>query len=405
MKTIYIGNFFPNDRIQEIRLDSKHGIDNAANSLQASILKGLSSVYKSFTIITSPAIRSWPGHYRKAFFKSSRFLYSKKVVGYCVGFINIPVIRHITELFLIKRHLKKMIDRKEEYTIIIYSIRSPFLKAVCDLRKNNANIKTCLIVPDLPQYMKSSKNVVYKFLKYCDSKILNHNLKYIDSFVLLTDLMADALKIKHKPWIRIEGMFHDSDALIHFQEEKEKYKTILYTGDLHERYGIISLMDAFTSISDDSYRLWICGEGSCRGLIEKNAMTDKRIKYFGLVTHEEVLTLQKRATILVNPRTSEGIFTKYSFPSKTMEYLASGTPCAMYKLPGVPQEYYDFVYIPNDESSEELKNTLIHVCSKSQNELNAFGEKASRFILEQKNPEYQVRKIYKMICQNEQLFI
>ena len=38
----------------------------------------------------------------------------------------------------------------------------------------------------------------------------------------------------------------------------------------------------------------------------------------------------------VNPRQNNEEFTKYSFPSKTMEYLASGVPVVAYKLDGIP---------------------------------------------------------------------
>lgn len=56
------------------------------------------------------------------------------------------------------------------------------------------------------------------------------------------------------------------------------------------------------------------------------ATKDRRIQYLGSIPHDEILQLQRTASLLVNPRTPEGIYTKYSFPSKTMEYLASGTP-------------------------------------------------------------------------------
>ena len=56
----------------------------------------------------------------------------------------------------------------------------------------------------------------------------------------------------------------------------------------------------------------------------------------GCVTNDEIVRLQCEATLLVNPRPSDKEFCKYSFPSKTIEYMASGTPVLMTKLPGVP---------------------------------------------------------------------
>ena len=106
---------------------------------------------------------------------------------------------------------------------------------------------------------------------------------------------------------------------------------------------------------------------------------------------------QREATVLVNPRTSEGEFTKYSFPSKTMEYLASGTPCIMNKLKGIPQEYFKFIFFPENESVFELSQIIIEICKKEQSELNKIGELAKRFIFENKTPDKQCEKIYNML--------
>ena len=45
----------------------------------------------------------------------------------------------------------------------------------------------------------------------------------------------------------------------------------------------------------------------------------------------------------MNPRSADAEYTKYSFPSKTIEYLATGVPVVMNRLPGIPEEYEYFV--------------------------------------------------------------
>ena len=53
---------------------------------------------------------------------------------------------------------------------------------------------------------------------------------------------------------------------------------------------------------------------------------DNRIVFKGMVPNKIVVEDQLKATLLVNPRPSIGEFTRYSFPSKNMEYMVSGTP-------------------------------------------------------------------------------
>jgi glycosyltransferase involved in cell wall biosynthesis len=116
-----------------------------------------------------------------------------------------------------------------------------------------------------------------------------------------------------------------------------------------------------------------------------------------MVSRERVLLMQQNATVLVNPRTSEGDFTKYSFPSKIMEYFASGTPTIMHRLPGIPEEYYSYCFVVDPADAESLFKTMVKVCGMNQMELNEIGRKAQNFIFEQKNPKKQAGKIFEMI--------
>jgi len=216
-----------------------------------------------------------------------------------------------------------------------------------------------------------------------------------DSFVLFTEHMALKLPVANKPWIVVEGIYNELDEIQSVQ--KEINKTVLYTGTIAKRYGILNLIEAFSNMESPEYRLWICGEGDCRTIIETYSKTDKRVTYFGIIPRNEILIMQRRATVLVNPRTSEGEFTKYSFPSKVMEYLASGTPCIMHRLKGIPDEYYNYCFVPENEGVESLKKAIQDVCEKNQTELVEFGNTASSFIKNCKNSEIQASKIFTLL--------
>ena len=71
------------------------------------------------------------------------------------------------------------------------------------------------------------------------------------------------------------------------------------------------------------------------------------------------MILHKRATALINPRKPNSKITRFSFPSKNMEYLSSGTPMIGYKLDGIPSEYYDYFYTIDDSSEKSLRNTIV----------------------------------------------
>lgn len=97
--------------------------------------------------------------------------------------------------------------------------------------------------------------------------------------------------------------------------------------------------------------------------------------------------------MLINIRDSKEEYTKYSFPSKTIEYMASGTPLLTTELLGIPTEYYDYVYTLDDETEKGLSDKLKEILSISDNDLAIQGKKAMDFILNEKNSKIQGKKI------------
>jgi glycosyltransferase involved in cell wall biosynthesis len=245
--------------------------------------------------------------------------------------------------------------------------------------------------------MSSKSGIFYSFLKKIDLAIINNLINKVDSFVFCTDLMAAHFKVGSRPWIRIEGMY-DSQSTNGTKTEKNPHeKILLYTGTLDSRYGILDLIEAFKLMTDPEYRLWICGDGNMKNHILEYATKDSRVKYFGQVSRAEALNLQQNATALINPRTSLGDYTKYSFPIKTMEYLASGKPCIMHRLPGIPEEYLSHLFIPDCETPSGLSKKIEEVCTMDKFFLKEHCQASKSFILKEKNPINQISKLASML--------
>ena len=110
-----------------------------------------------------------------------------------------------------------------------------------------------------------------------------------------------------------------------------------------------------------------------------------------------MLRKQREATLLVNPRTPEGEFTKYSFPSKTMEYLASGVPTLIYSLQGIPDEYLDYCFHLEEMGVDALYSKIEEIFHTDSFTLKDIGAKARHFILDNKNPYEQCLKVLELI--------
>lgn len=389
---IAISAIYP-DSLRTSLLEKKAFLDLAAQTFEKAAISGLSKQQVNLTVITSPVVRSqknvakWIRGYS---FKSNTEKDSEDIY---VGNVTIPVINKIYELIAIRKELSRISKKNTNSSIVIFSLHSPFLLAYYSLRHKFKN--SCVVVYDLPQYMSSTRSFIYRFAKRIDERIINKCISKINSFVLLSQDMVKALPIKSKKWTVIEGIYNSTDSIEKGIDSDEKI--ILYTGGISQRYGVFDLIEAFKQIPDNSYRLYLCGNCNETELLNSELEKDSRIIYLGLIDKSEVYQLQSKATLLVNPRHSYHDFTRYSFPSKTMEYMASGTPTVMCKLPALPKEYLDYIFIFEDESINGYAKKIQEICSKDLSYLKVFGERASKFIKSQKNEIVQTKKIIDLL--------
>ncbi len=387
---VFLGCLFDREEEKKILDNSKCGLMNAVNTFQWNLIDGINKILeKPLCIINVLPVGTFPRAYKKLILKTKTWSYdnSKNTE---IGSINLPFLKQWIREHKIKKILKKSSDKE----IIIYSTYLPFLRAIKGLDKS---WHISLIVPDLPEYYDYEKpSVVRKVLRNINNKLIYKCLDRVDSFVLFTEHMKEPLKVGNRPYTIVEGVAFAQPEAESIDNENGK-KVIMYAGAFHYKYGVKTLVDAFSMIEDKNYELWLCGTGEAKAEVENAAKSDKRIKYYGYCTKQYVNELQKKATVLINPRPNEGEYNKYTFPSKTMEYLAAGKPVIMYKLDGIPDEYDNYLYYINGSSAEDLKNTIMDVCSKTDEELAHFGAKASKWVLKEKSPAGQAKKIIRMI--------
>ena len=103
------------------------------------------------------------------------------------------------------------------------------------------------------------------------------------------------------------------------------------------------------------------------------------------------------ATRLVKPRPSDEEFVKYSFPSKTMEYMSTGTPVLTTALPCLPEEYLPHLYFFREETPQGMAEALRQVLSLTDEELFQKGCQARQFVLRERNNVVQAAKVLEML--------
>ena len=88
---------------------------------------------------------------------------------------------------------------------------------------------------------------------------------------------------------------------------------------------------------------------------------------------------------------------KYSFPSKTLECMVSGTPLLTTNLPGMPTSYHEYVYLFGEETTDAFRDVLEQVLSLDAKTLYHKGQEARSFALEEKNNVSQAKKLLEFV--------
>ena len=390
----FLSCMIPVSMKESVYKNTRNSMQDAADALQWHIYNGLcKNLSRDIKIINVLPIFSYPQYYRKAFIKESEFETDFNSGNINVGFCNIKLIREYSKKFRIHNALKRWLDTSNKpKRLFLYTASSACLSAIAKLKKNH-DLRVCVIIADLPNMsnLSSKRSLLMKLWSKHNSDKTYKLLDVVDEYVLLTKHMADYMNIT-KPFCVMEGIATATNEFAKPQYHNET-KTVFYAGTLHRKFGILNLLEAFQQILKEDYQLVLCGSGDSENEIREAARRDHRIKFYGQLPREEVLKMQSKATVLVNPRQNSEEFTKYSFPSKNLEYLSSGIPFIGYKLDGIPDEYDAYImYVENDDVAS-LTKKIVDVCEKSDTDREKIGEKARLFVAEQKNEVIQTGKI------------
>lgn len=394
---VFIGGTFPDDKIESIVNNSKSTVQFAADNLQKLILKGISKLYKDdIYLINSIFVGSYPNLYRDLKVKDNDFVMDN-VTTLNASFINIKGYKLFSRFLNVFKCLLKIKQKENKMDVVIYSMHLPFILSALLYKLLYKKVKITLFVPDLPQFMNLSGNK-RSFPSKVNEYLLFKLSRYIDKFVFLTQDMATHFEPKCD-FIVIEGMVDSSTNVsdtIREDSARSKLPVVLYTGTLNREYGIGDLLESF-KVLNSKLELWICGNGNTVDEINKLTEEFNNVKFFGQVSRERALELQRECDFLINPRRSDSEYTRYSFPSKIMEYYLSGKPVIMRRLAGIPDDYFDYCFCDEHNSVESLVETLTRAIESSEDERLRMGREAKRFIIENKSEYLQVEKLLTFI--------
>lgn len=378
MKYIYISSLTSKTKYNEISTNSNSKPLQSVQKFHRLICEGLKENGKDLCIISSiPMSRKIS---KKIFWFDKKEVENTLTFEY-LPFINFKVLRQITTIISINIALiKKIITSDTKDICFICDVLNKTIFISTKILSTLFRKKCVAIVTDLPSYVGVK-----------ETKLYLNMLNNCSGYIFLTEYMNKRINVNNKPYIIMEGIVDNNINI----ETSKKYKinTLMYAGGLFKKYGIVDLILAVEKLDNVELHLYGYGE------LEEYLKTEKfkNTKYLGNVANEVIVKEEQKCTLLVNPRSTNEDYTKYSFPSKNMEYMLSGTPVLTTPLLGMPIEYYKHVYILKELSVNGICKALTTILKKDKKELVRKGQDAQQFVLKNKNKVIQSKRIIGLI--------
>ena len=224
-----------------------------------------------------------------------------------------------------------------------------------------AHKKSVLILAD---YGDTDSFLSYKQKLY--ARMQKNCIRRFDLVVGLSERVKDLL-LPEQSFLLMEGGIDDSlyDSLQHHPETSAKQLKIVYSGLLNHVTGVnlfLEAMDRVVASSPYSISTIVSGKGELAKEIENKANQCKWLTFLGHVPYENYIELIRDADILVNPRDMRLPENKNNFPSKVLDYLATGNYVISTSFIGGEKyaDYITFAEVVNLETAlrSEIKKVM-----------------------------------------------
>lgn len=240
--------------------------------------------------------------------------------------------------------------------VIAYNVMYPWLN-VAKLSKS-AGTRSTIVLADLtpPEEHTNKLRKIY-------SKLMIRCVKTFDKAVLLSEGSRKYV-VATQDCVVVNGCIRWENFEQFTPPNNGEKKVILYTGLIAPVTGIEHLIDAFSFINDPDVVLQICGRGDeeLESRLRNKSKDNSRIIWKGFLRRDEYFNALMAADILVNPRDMSMLQNQNNFPSKVLEYLATGRRIVSTKFVGWEQYQNNMDF--SDSTVIELAKTIDYSLKK-----------------------------------------
>ena len=387
-KIVYLGYLVTPEEANRVS-----GASVAGNKMQWNVIKNL-GVMEGIDVscVTVTPLASYPRDKKIYQQKEEQTLFQNVNVNR-ISYLNFPIVKQLWQIVNVYRTAKKMVIKEKADTVFCFNLFPQIGIPMRWLKRKFPFLDTVCLLADLPIDDNTERKGVSVWLRNIMEKSTWKSMKICDKYIVLNKEVIRKY-LPNKEYIVIDGGVSDDDVKKYedYVAKNEEY-SIMYCGALTEDYGIFILLQAMQLVKDEDIYLDIYGGGYLEDVVRSAAQQRRNIRYHGRVDNQTIIKKQREAWLLINPRVINDPIGEVTFPSKTFEYMLSGTPVLTTRLNGYSEEYEGKMIFTESDSAEKIAEGIEKVKRMGKEELQSISCEAKKFVVEKRCWSVQSKKI------------
>ena len=363
---------------------------------QVGLALGLVSYGVDVSVLGIPPHPMWKGSGR-IWMPPRRRVLGTNLEAQTIPYINLMGLKQvwIAVAIFICTLLKCLRGRSRPYYVIVYNSISYIAgPAMCAARI--ARCPTVGIIADVPlPSQRSARSLLLRREAGRQVRLIGK----FDSLVVLSECVARDFGRPGQPWIVIDGgVGAELTERTVPPSLSARMKTVVFAGTLNEVSGIQLAIEAMRQVTDPRCRLLIYGGGALSKAVEAAVAREPQIHYMGQRPHQEVLVAEREADLLISPRLPDDFVTRYTFPSKLLEYMTTGTPVLANRLQGVSEDYDRYVNYASDSTPAAWGHAVMRIALDESGVFRDRAQAARTFVTNSKSWNAQGARLGKFLA-------
>lgn len=301
--------------------------------------------------------------------------------------LNIKIIKGLYWGLIIKRIIRKWSKANQESKrkVLVYNIYSPPISTLYKICKKT-HTKLFAILYDLgipPKHLTLSKMTMmgYRYM----ARIAKKYIPKLDGRIVINETISKEYA-RGKSYLLIDGGINSEVINLLpnlYKREPNKQLVITLCGLLWEQNGTRLILECLEKHPDLDVIVCFAGKGVDVGLIEERSVSDKRIRYLGLLSQEEIFKLYEISDVLLNLRIEEP--NDMHFPSKLLEYIATGKHVISTSIAHAERDYGEFMTVLQTISENSLYLAIKNIMDSDPKDIYEQGKLARQFMISNRN--------------------